>query len=148
MAHFKKPKQAIEISKRKHPVAAESYYKRNVSISFRKYDGSCTWSHSNDRNPTVESVFQALQGLEGMTWDKVMKASGGKSKGTNNHYIHVENMIKEARQRLEAIKCNETELFSIRLQSKVRLFGTIDPKSGCFYVLWYDPSHVICPVVR
>ena len=148
MVHSKKPKQAVSTTKGKLPAESVSYHWRAVSFSFRKYDFDSPWANSSDGKPTVDSVFHNLRGFEGMTWRSVIQASGGRSRGTNSHYIHIENMIKEARQRLEALKYNETELFSMRLQGTVRLFGTIDPKSGCFFVLWYDPAHAICPMVR
>ena len=72
-----------------------------------------------------------------------MGTTGGRSHGNNNHYISVEKLTYEAKHRVDELKLNESELFSMRLQGLVRLWGMIDPKDGCFFILWYDPNHKV-----
>ena len=74
-----------------------------------------------------------------------MQASGGRRHGTNNHDIPVCDLAKDATQRADAIKLEESELFSLRLQGDVRLWGIIEPENGCFYVIWFDPEHKVYP---
>ncbi|MDU6962618.1 MAG: Hsp33 family molecular chaperone HslO, partial [Staphylococcus sp.] len=42
-----------------------------------------------------KEIFKTLKAFEGMTWQEIDSASGGKKKGTNNHFIPFEDMIKE-----------------------------------------------------
>ena len=148
MAHYKKPKHIVDTSKRKRPAEVGSFFGLSVSFSFRKYDAGAPWANTAGGRPTVDSIFSNLRGYEGMTWGKVMQASGGRLHGTNSHHIPVNELSKEAMQRLAYISLEEGELFSLRLQGAVRLFGTIEPKNGCMFVIWYDPEHAVCPSVR
>ena len=148
MDRFKQPKHIVDASKWKRPTESASYFGRPVSFSFRKYDASAPWANTADSRPTVDSIFSNLRGYEGMTWGNVMQASGGRRHGTNSHHIPVNELSKEAMQRLAYINLEEGELFSLRLQGAVRLFGTIEPKNGCMFVIWYDPRHAVCPSVR
>ena len=151
MARSKKPKQIIIPSNAKKPmqdIKLGSYYNHSVSFSFRKYDSNAPWATSSDGKPSVDHVFNNLRGVEGMQWSDVVSASGGKSKGTNNHYISSKELSKEAIRRMELIRLEEDELFSLRTQGDVRLWGIIDPENGCFFVIWYDPKHKVYPVSR
>ena len=149
MARSKKPKHIVDTSKAKHPrkdTKSNSFYRLTVSFSFRKYDAGAPWSISSDSKPSVDSVFQNLCGVEGMTWSNIIQASGGRSHGTNSHYIPIHKLSKAARQRTDKIGLDEHDLFSLRIQGEVRLWGVIEPRTGCFFVIWYDPEHQVYPV--
>ena len=145
MAHYKKPKHVVVVSKKKRPAEVGSFFGHAVSFSFRKYDAGAPWATTDDGKPSVDSVFYVLRGFEGLTWGCVMQTSGGRTRGTNSHYIPINELSKNAVKRMSDIGIEEHELFSMRLQSTVRLFGTIEPKTGCFFVIWYDPAHAVCP---
>lgn len=88
-------------------------------------------------------IFEKLQNFERMTWDEILKASGGRSSGNNNHYIEIDKLNKEARKRLEELRIYTDEVFSLRLTGTLRLFGLLE--SGIFKILWRDDNHEICP---
>jgi hypothetical protein len=50
-----------------------------------------------------------------MTWDEILKASGGKreGKGNNNHHIHRDKFSKRARGRLGELQIYAEQLFSL-----------------------------------
>ena len=78
-----------------------------------------------------------------MTWQEIEQQSGGRSKGTNSHPIPVDQLTKEARDRLLELQIDDVdELFSLRLEGKVRVFGV---RSGhVMQLLWFDFEHSIC----
>lgn len=92
-------------------------------FSFRKYDSEATWSKPSDGKPSTDTLFASLRSICYTTWGEIFKASGGRSYGTNSHYICVDKLCKEAQQRVESIGVNESELFSLRISGTVRLWG-------------------------
>ena len=84
-----------------------------------------------------------------MTWAAIMNASGGKSRGTNNHPVKCENLLKKAQKRLKEIGQNDvSELFSLRLSGTIRIYGIRDGRA--LKLLWYDRDHddlnkAVCP---
>ena len=149
MDPFKKPKRAVEVGKTKNAgiaANAQSHLGMTATFSFRRYDAGTAWSVSSDKKPVVDSVFKVLYGFEYMTWIDILKANGGRRRGTNNHEIPISELSRDAVQRAEDIKLQESELFSLRLQGDVRLWGIIEPENGCFYVVWFDPNHQVYPV--
>jgi len=126
----------------------EGYYNSPPVFSFKKYDANAPWSTSSDNKPVVDSIMKNLSGMEGLYWKDIIKSSGGRKHGTNSHPIKIADLTVEARKRAEKIKLYESELFSLRLQGDVRLWGLIEPKDGRFFVIWYDPNHKVYPVMK
>jgi hypothetical protein len=122
------------------------YYDMPVSFSFRRYDNGTEWSASIDNKPIIDDVFYMLRGKEGQTWKEVEQTYGGRTHGTNNHRISINDLSKEAQKRAIEIMLNENELYSLRLQGTVRLWGVIEQLNGCFYIIWYDPNHQVYPL--
>ena len=92
------------------------------------------------------TIIEKLISIEGMTWQEVQSASGGRKHGTNSHFIPVESLGTEAQKRLISLKLDEEDrLFSLRLDGTKRLWGTISD-DGVFSVLWYDPRHEVYPL--
>lgn len=93
-----------------------------------------------------ETIISKLAAFEGMTWQEISSASGGKRQGhgSNSHFENVADLIKEAQQRLEQLHRYEDQLYSLRLSGTERLFGVLD-EGGIFYILWFDSKHEICP---
>lgn len=89
-----------------------------------------------------EDLLDKLKSFEKITWGDLMRASGGRSYGTNHHFIKIEDLVREAQLRLENLKIMEDSLFSIRLNGQSRLFGIL--RSGIFSLLWLDRNHEIC----
>ena len=148
MAPSKKTKRKEVIKGVKKPVIAQKtggYYDKSPTFSFCRYDANAPWANSDDKKPTVDSVFNSLRGLESLSWREIMQASGGKSAGTNSHFVDIVKLASVAVSRLSQLSLDENQLFSMRVQNKVRLWGLIEP-DGAFYVLWFDPEHKVCPV--
>ncbi|MDR1438885.1 MAG: hypothetical protein LBJ10_02375 [Clostridiales bacterium] len=88
-------------------------------------------------------LLEKLASLEGQTWAEIMAASGGKSRGTNSHFIGVCDIIPEAQERLRQMRIVEDQLFSLRLTSMGRLWGKLE--GGVLHIIWHDARHEICP---
>lgn len=139
----KQPKCHNKINGKKVKTASnpDSFLSKNPSWRFSQCDTSHEkWKISANEIDTY--IFDKLQSFEKMTWSDVISASGGKSVGTNNHYIKVEHLSNEAQNRLEELKIFEDDLFSLRLNNTIRLFGILE--DGVFRVLWRDYNHEVC----
>lgn len=120
------------------------------------YDKSPSWKlHKCDKNgkkwyvnhsALSDPIYKKLSDFERMTWKEIMSQSGGRNKGTNNHFIDFKSIDKKAQDRLRQLNLMEfsDNLFSLRLNSKTRLFGFLD-SSGVFSILWLDNNHEVCP---
>ena len=151
MARSKATKRQVFTKTTKETVTskdAKGYYDMPVSFSFRMYDANVAWAATNTGRPTTDSVFNMLRGQEGQTWREVEHTYGGRSRGTNSHRIEIAQLSKEVQKRADEIHLYENELFSLRLQGSVRLWGVIEPLDGCFFVIWYDPEHQVYPVEK
>lgn len=75
-----------------------------------------------------------------MTWDEIAKASGGRTQGNNHHFVRVEKLTKQAKDRLAELKQEDvSELFSLRLTAQKRIYGVRDRRA--LKLLWYDKHH-------
>jgi len=75
-----------------------------------------------------------------MSWSELKQAAGGRSSGTNNHSLPVDEFVKKAKKRLEELKLDDhDELFSLRLNNTLRLYGIRDGRVLRF--VWHDPHH-------
>ncbi|MCH9845071.1 MAG: hypothetical protein K0U39_06140 [Alphaproteobacteria bacterium] len=108
-------------------------------------DNDSRWGLQNLINKEkCDNIFTHLKDRETMTWEEIEKQSGGRNKGTNNHYIKRTDLCKEAIQRLEALEIDDTNrLFSLRAQGKIRIWGV--RQANVLKILWFDPKHEVCP---
>ena len=83
--------------------------------------------------------------MEHTTWGDIRKSDGGRSYGKNSHHIPIAELQNEAKRRANELNLDVSELFSLRLQGDVRLWGIVDPVNGDYYVIWYDPNHQVYP---
>ena len=92
-------------------------------------------------------VFPKLRNFETMTWHEIESATGGKSRGTNSHFVNIEDLCKDARKLIERDQrlSDLDQLFSLRLTSKMRIWGKREGR--VLKILWYDPNHEICPSI-
>ncbi|WP_372174435.1 hypothetical protein [Xanthomonas axonopodis] len=112
-------------------------------LTLMDFDGPWGW-HLVDRDQLRDEVHSKLKNLESMTWGEIAQAAGGRSQGNNSHFVSVDKLRRDARQRLEQIGREDIdELFSIRLTGTCRIWGERDGR--VFRVLWYDPRHEVCP---
>jgi len=91
-------------------------------------DIGCDWSCAENWLANLcDSILPKLKDYETMTWQEIMSASGGRSRGTNNHYIEIEDLSKEAQKRLCDLKMDDIDaLFCLRLSGKERIWGIVD----------------------
>jgi hypothetical protein len=123
----------------------ESYWALNPSWMFSRCDNE----HERWKVGATEidfKIFEKLKDFEKMTWNDIYQTSGGRSSGTNNHKIRVDKLVKEAQKRLQELKIETDEVFSLRLNGKLRLFGLLE--NGVFKILWRDDNHEICPSIK
>ena len=145
----KKPKQNIKQDLQKKPVEKANLYCRNPKWNFRQADKE-KWSifdFFTQSNANGKKTIESLRSFEGMTWREIVQASGGKASGhgTNSHYIPVDQLCRDAQKRLNDLRIQEDEIFSLRLTGTHRLWGIIEA-DGVFRILWYDPDHTIYPL--
>ena len=85
-------------------------------------------------------ILPKLQGFESMTWAEIMQAAGGRTRGSNSHFVFVEKLTRQAKDRLTGIRQDDvSELFSLRLTATTRIYGIRDRRA--LKLLWYDPHH-------
>ncbi len=90
----------------------------------------------------AEKIYPKLVEFEKMTWESIEKAGHGKKGKTNSHFVKVEKLIKEARDRLEKMGLGDIdEIFSLRLEGEIRIYGP--RKLNYMEIIWVDPNHEI-----
>ena len=139
-ADKKEPRAGGESKKFINPPEIEDSRKKPPSWSFRHADQEmwCVREHF------CYEILSKLVDYEGMTWNEILNATGGKgSRGTKNHPIEINSLVKTARKRLEELNIVESSLVSLTVGSKGRLWGWI--AEGTMNILWFDPEHEICP---
>lgn len=110
------------------------------------FEGPYGWG-SVDRDTLLGEIHAKLANFETMTWDEILKASGGRSSGNNSHEVEVDKLSSAAQQRLTELRQLDLDsLFSLRLSGKGRVWGVRDGR--VLRVLWYDPDHQVCPTAR
>jgi hypothetical protein len=121
----------------------DSFLSQRPVWSFAKADfGNNKWNFQNCQFKEGD-ILKKLSAFENMTWGEIFQTSGGRTNGTNHHYIPFEKMIKNAQKRAEELKILEfEELFSLRLNGRQRLFGILI--DGIFRIVWFDNNHEIC----
>ena len=121
------------------------YLDANPVWSFRKIDTDHPRWSVGSCDSLYKKIILKLKDFEGMTWQEIMSAAGGRAFGTNSHFEDVADLCKEARDRiLELHMEDQDRIFSLRLTSRERLYGILD--GGVFFIIWYDPLHEIYPV--
>ena len=96
-------------------------------------------------NDFIEILNSSLCQFETMTWDAILKRSGGRNQGNNHHNIEVSKICRDAQKRLLELKIDDIdELFSLRLSGKCRLWGVKDGQILRF--LWFDKEHTVYPL--
>lgn len=88
-----------------------------------------------------DTLSPLIQDRENSTWHEIDTAtrSNGKS---NSHNIPVTDLCKEARDRLEELKYDISDIYSLRLGGKLRIFGI--RTYNYLKVIWFDTGHEIC----
>jgi hypothetical protein len=127
LAAGKEPNISVSLEGPTHPM---------WRLNHLDWDGP--WCPSKCKDAGVRGILEKLANLESLSWTQIQSSTG-------SHFVSVDNIIKQARERISALKKEQwaDNLFSIRLSNKERLWGF--QRSGIFHVLWWDPEHQIYP---
>jgi len=129
--------------------APESTDGQSPAWQFHKRDKDHTkWGWSKLSAEDFQGILHThLCQFETMTWAEILKASGGRTHGTNHHNIELSRCSKEAQKRLQELKSDDVdELFSLRINATTRLFGIKEGRVLRF--IWHDPDHSVYQVKR
>lgn len=94
----------------------------------------------------IKILSEYLFHLETMSWDAILKTSGGRNQGNNHHNIEVSKICLTAQKRLTELNIDVDQLFSLRLNGTWRLWGIKEGQILRF--LWSDKNHEVCPPQR
>ncbi len=99
-------------------------------------DPSCRWSFCQDNlDPTFwADVAHKMGNFETMTPAAIF-VNAKKS----NHSIRVNDLEKDAKDRLHELGLHLERIFSIRIEGKGRLYGYMN--GTVFLLIWYDKDH-------
>ena len=145
------PKVNAEFSTKKGPRMAASpslcYLKEKLSWHVAKMDFSGQWGFGSLTEVALKRLYTEMASYETMTWDEILKATGGRSHGNNNHPIPCASLEREAQKRLCELRLDDIdELFSLRLTSTIRLWGI---REGFYFkILWYDCKHEVYKIKK
>lgn len=98
------------------------------------------------RDGFFSKIYPKLKAFESMTWREILEKKH-QSKGkmvSNNHNVDVANFCKEAKDRLADLRYAVDQLFSLRLEAKIRIYGF--RVHNYLEILWVDLEHEVYPV--
>jgi len=134
----KKPR-SNSFARKKEPKTTEnpeSFYSKFPSWRFSKVDDEHEkWSFIKNSVLINKAICDRLSGFEKQAWKNII--------GKESHFISIGDLTKEAQDRIEFLGLQYDELFSLRINSRERMFGIIE--DGVMFFLWYDEKHEICP---
>lgn len=133
-AKFKEP--SVD-KKTKFTSDPDNMMKKHPSWGFSAIDNE-KWCIKDSFNEVVDS----LKDFERMTWAEISSApkSGGAT-GSKSHFIVVNEICKEAQQRLQEMNLHYDTLYSLRLSGRKRVIGILE--NGILKIIWYDSNHSI-----
>lgn len=95
------------------------------------------------RDGFQRKIYPKLKSFEDNTWIEILsfKHRHKDKMVTNSHNVPVANLCKEARDRLEELKYNVDEIFSLRLEAMKRIYGF--RVQNYLEILWVDFEHEV-----
>ena len=132
----KKPKSEFSPITEKTPRKRQydSNTKLSWSFSILDEDGPFSWTKCDSHQKYFE-ILKKKKAFEQMGLDEMGR--GG------SHNVDVQELSKEARDRLKEIKLDDTDqLYSLRLNGKNRIWGMLS--NNILRILWWDPNHLVC----
>lgn len=106
------------------------------SWNFCSCDPDGRWAFCQERLGSIfwTTIFPKLQELEKMTWGEItLKAK------KQNHSIDLEDLNKDARDKLIQLHIEAESLLSLRFGGTLRLYGFM--VGAVYNILWYDDNH-------
>lgn len=143
-------KQREAASNLKQPKRVEdpqSFMGKYPVWSFKFLDNGYTkWGFAHTDKLLIDVICK-LKDNEGMTWGQIFSAAGGRSHGTNSHYVNISELTPEAQKRWRDLNLEEyDQAFSLRLSNLHRLYGVL--QDGIFRIVWYDQNHEVYAVKK
>lgn len=138
------PHKALEgISKSKSPRIFSKESNEDNFPDFRagKMDtnGRWGWHNSNTLTIDMKEFLDKVFENQKLSWQEL--------RNNGSHEVELDQIVPEARKRLEEIEQDEIDLlYSLRLTGKKRMWGIKD--NNIFWILWWDPNHEICPSLK
>lgn len=99
-------------------------------------DETFDWSFTNEKTKKDfwTKIFPKLRDFERMTWNEIETQDKKR-----NHRNFIDDMNKEARNRIEDLEIEVDALMSLRLGGKIRIYGYRE--ESVFHLVWYDTTH-------
>ena len=93
----------------------------------------------------IVSMFEHLKSYEQRTWNAIIHENRRR-----DHPMPISTLINEAREYLtNTLRIDQgDEIFRLRFEGKIRLWGFKKPGSRVFEIIWFDPEHEIYPVEK
>lgn len=90
------------------------------------------------------TIWPKLRDYESMEWGKIERAQHGSKGKSKNHFVNVEDLSKEARDRLNVLGIKEDQLYSLRLDGLSRIYGIREV--NILEIIWIDLFHEVYPL--
>jgi len=123
-------------------VDPESYLQQTPVWRFSDFDWEGAWGYqccAEHIDKIRNHIESHLASLETMTWDEILKATGGRREGNNNHDIARDKFKKDVQDRLSEKRILADNLFSLRLDAGTRVYGVREGR--CLRIVFFDPFH-------
>ena len=129
-------KPAIEVA----PAAASTYHlPPSWRINKMDWDGPFGW-HVVNGVTARHNILRKLADFERMLWRDILI-------NPNNHEVDVTKLSKDAQRRLADLKLDDVvKHLSLRLAGAERIWGI--KKGETVLLLWWDPTHQVCPCAK
>ena len=131
----KRPKHRATVTAEKRPRSVPSARDGQITISFSLFDHATEWCKEYDSGSLFHVVAKKLRNYESMRWTEII---------ARDHSVPLGKLVPRARRRLIELKLDDVdELWRFKLNGLKRLWGI--RVGDCFYALWWDPEHAVCP---
>lgn len=123
-------------------VDPESYLRKTPVWRFSDFDWDGDWGYDSCAASVAklrEHIEKHLASFETMTWQEILKASGGRKQGNNSHEIPRDKFKPNVEKRLRENRVLADTLFSLRLDAGTRLYGVREGR--CLRIVFFDPFH-------
>ena len=119
-----------------------SYLTQYPVWRFRDFDWDGPWGYASCEarvGNLRKHIEQHLASFETMTWAEILRASGGRRNGNNNHEMATDKLKPSAVSRLRDKGINADTIFSLRLDQSTRVYGIREGNS--LRIAFFDPHH-------